>query len=142
VAALIGIIAGGLAAVVLYALFNHMIPKGVLKPIVNGMQYLAIVVSSSTAKRPKIVESMLKALSIFSFDFDVMSLSCMGVDYDYGSKLVGMVILVAGLMLCPLLHLLRLRSKALRREPEYWFNELATPGSGSSSKCSSLKSSR
>jgi len=56
VAALIGIIAGGLAAVVLYALFNHMIPKGVLKPLVNGMQYLAIVMSSSTAKRPKIVD--------------------------------------------------------------------------------------
>ena len=37
-AALIGIIAGGLVAVVLYALFNHMIPKGVLKPLINGMQ--------------------------------------------------------------------------------------------------------
>jgi hypothetical protein len=38
VAALIGIIAGGLVAVVLYALFNHMIPKGALKPLINGMQ--------------------------------------------------------------------------------------------------------
>ena len=69
--------------------------------------------TSSTTKRPKLVESMLKALSIFSFDFDIMSLSCMGVDYDYGSKLVGMVTLVVGLMLCPFLHLLRLRSKVL-----------------------------
>lgn len=126
VAALIAIIAGCLAAVVLYALFNHVIPKGVLKPFINGMQYLTIVMTTSTAKRPEIVDSMLKTLSVFSFDFDVMSLSCMGVDYDYGTKLVGMVTLVAGLMLCPLLHLLRLRSKALRREPESWFNKLAT----------------
>jgi hypothetical protein len=131
VAALIAIIAGCLAAVVLYALFNHVIPKGVLKPFINGMQYLTIVMTTSTAKRPEIVDSMLKTLSVFSFDFDVMSLSCMGVDYDYGTKLVGMVTLVAGLMLCPLLHLLRLRSKALRREPKSWFNKLATPGSGS-----------
>ena len=33
VAALIGIIAGGLAAVVLYALFNHMIPKGSVETV-------------------------------------------------------------------------------------------------------------
>jgi hypothetical protein len=131
VAALIAIIAGGLAAVVLYALFNHMIPKGVLKPFINGMQYLAVVMTTSTAKRPKIVDSMLKTMSVLSFDFDVMSLSCMGVHYDYGSKLVGMVVLVAGLMLCPLLHLLRLRSKALRRDSESWFNKLATPGASS-----------
>ena len=55
----------------------------------------------------------------------------MGVDYDYGSKLVGMVTLVVGLMLCPFLHLLRLRSKVLRRESSYWFNKLSTPGTDS-----------
>ena len=38
VAALVGIIAGGLVVSVMYALFNHKIPKGVLKPLVNGMQ--------------------------------------------------------------------------------------------------------
>ena len=37
-AALLAIIAGGLVAVVLYALFNHKIPKGVLKPFINGSQ--------------------------------------------------------------------------------------------------------
>ena len=37
-AALLAIIAGGLVAVVLYAFFNHKIPKGVLKPFINGSQ--------------------------------------------------------------------------------------------------------
>ena len=64
----------------------------------------------------------------------VFLLRYQGVDYDYGSKLVGMVALVAGLMLCPLLHLLRLRSKVLRQRSETWFWALDTRGRGSLSK--------
>ena len=33
--------------------------------------------TSNTAERPKIVEDLLKSLSFLSFDFDVMSLSCL-----------------------------------------------------------------
>ena len=76
-AVLVAIIAGFFVAAVLYALFNHKVPKGLLKPFINGMQYLAIAMTSSTAKRPKIVEDLLKALSVLSFDFNIMSLSCM-----------------------------------------------------------------
>ena len=133
-ATLLAIIAGGLVFVVLYALFNHKIPKGILKPFINGMQYLAIVMTSSTAKRPKLVDDVLKALSVLSFDFDVMSLSCLGIDYDYGTKLVGTVALVAVLMICPLLHLLVLRSKVLRRKPGYWFETLDVENSGTLDK--------
>ena len=43
---------------------------------------------------------------------------------------MGMVALVFGLMLCPLLHLLHIQSKVLRRTPEYWFKALNTDGSG------------
>ena len=45
-----------------------------------------------------------------------------------------MVALVFGLMLCPLLHLLRMKSKVLRRTSEYWFKELNTDGSGALTK--------
>ena len=38
-----------LVGVVLYALFNHKVPKGLLKPFINGVQYLTIVIISSTA---------------------------------------------------------------------------------------------
>ena len=76
-AVLVVIIVGFFVIVALYALFNHKVPKGLLKPFINGMQYLAIVMTSSTAKRPKIVEDVLKALSVLSFDFDIMSLSCL-----------------------------------------------------------------
>ena len=64
----------------------------------------------------------------------VFLLRYQGVDYDYGSKLVGTVALVVGLMLCPLLHLLRLRSKVLRQRSETWFRALDTRGRGSLSK--------
>ena len=53
-----------------------------------------------------------------------------GVEYDYGTKLMGTVALVFGLMLCPLVHLLRMRSKVLRRTSDYWFKVLNTDGSG------------
>ena len=38
VAGLVGVIIGGIVGVVGYALFNHKVPKGVLKPFINGMQ--------------------------------------------------------------------------------------------------------
>ena len=40
--------------------------------------------TSNTAKRPEFVEDLLKVLSFLSFDFDVMSLTCLGVEYDFG----------------------------------------------------------
>ena len=77
--------------------------------------------TSNTAKRPEFVDNLLKGLSFLSFDFDVMSLSCLGVEYDFGMKLMGMVALVFGLMLCPLLHLLRMQGEVLRRNSSHWF---------------------
>jgi hypothetical protein len=89
--------------------------------------------TSNTAKRPEFVEDLLKVLSFLSFDFDVMSLTCLGVEYDFGMKLMGMVALVFGLMLCPLLHLLRMQGKVLRRNPKHWFKTLDTGNHGNSS---------
>ena len=68
---LLGIAAAIVAVVVLYALFNHKLPKGALKPFINGMQYLAVALTSSTAKRPAIVQSIFDGLSILRLDFEV-----------------------------------------------------------------------
>jgi hypothetical protein len=90
--------------------------------------------TSSTAERPTFVKNMLKVLNVFSFNFDIMSLSCLGFEYDYGTELVGTVALVAGLMLCPLLHLLVMRSKVLRQPSAVWFNALDADGNGTLDK--------
>ena len=68
---LLGIAAAILAIVILYAMFNHKLPTGALKPLINGMQYLAIAVTSSTAKRPAIVQSIFDGLSVLQLDFEV-----------------------------------------------------------------------